>query len=120
MLTQAQQRALEIIRHNGRITPGRFADLMWPDSPGHNRIHKCGSYGASKGVMMAMAGGGYLGKLWKRGLIRPVFDGYIREWVITHEGLGAEAEARGRADTHASPQSTQDATSGTGKHEAGT
>jgi len=28
--------------------------------------------------------------------------------------------AKGRADTHTSPQTTQDATSGTGKHEAGT
>jgi len=89
VLTQPQRRALEIIRDHGRITPGRFADLMWPDSPGHNRIHKCGPNGASKGVMMAMAGGGYLGKLWKRGLIRPVWDDYIREWAISPEGLRA-------------------------------
>lgn len=89
MLTPPQRRALEIIRAHGPITPGRFADLMWPNSPGHNRIHKCGPYGASKGVMMAMVGGGYLGKLWKRGLIRPVFDGYIREWIISPAGLHA-------------------------------
>lgn len=50
------------------ISPREFAQLMWPDSPGWQRSHRCG-YGASRGAMMPKVGGGFLGRLYHRGLI---------------------------------------------------
>ena len=69
MITDTCARALQILAdcdHQG-IWPSRFADKMWPDSPGHRRSHKCGPYGSSPGAMMPMVAGGYLGKLNRRG-----------------------------------------------------
>jgi len=68
-LTPTRRRALEIVRDGGPILPGHFAERMWPDSECWRHVHKCGPYGASQGVMMAMAAGGFLGKLGKAGLV---------------------------------------------------
>jgi hypothetical protein len=72
----ATLRALAILRdwpktHDicDHIRPREFAELMWPDSPGWSRCHKCGPYGSSFGAMMPKVGGGFLGKLRARGLI---------------------------------------------------
>lgn len=69
-------RALTILRDWAKthdicdhIRPREFAELMWPNSPGWNRVHKCGPYGVSFGAMMPKVGGGFLGKLRARELI---------------------------------------------------
>ncbi|KKN65485.1 hypothetical protein LCGC14_0480890 [marine sediment metagenome] len=67
-MTDKTTKALQIIRDNHLYGPAAFARLMWPDSEGWQRVHNCGR-GASRGVMMAYAAGGYLGKLRARGLI---------------------------------------------------
>ena len=80
------QKALEIIRDNEIHSPRQFAKLMWADSDGWKRIHKCGN-GASFGAMMPMAGGGLLGKLRARGLIRtPWIDDWNDYYRLTEEG----------------------------------
>jgi len=90
-LTDFQIKALTILRKHGPLTPREFAEKMWPDSPGWERVHKCGPYGASKGAMMPMAGGAYLGKLRKRGLVYWWRNGLL--WEINPEGLAALEEA---------------------------
>lgn len=62
-LTEAQVKALRILVAVDEITPRAFARKMWPDSDGWRRSHKCGPSGSSRGSMMSMVGGGYLGKL---------------------------------------------------------
>lgn len=69
MLSPKRRRALEIIRDFGPLSPGRFAQRMWPKSPCWSRIYKCGPNGASRGIMMAVAAGGFLAKLRDDGLI---------------------------------------------------
>ncbi len=85
-LTPTQVRALTILRDHGPLTPRAFAQKMWPDSPGWQRCYKCGPHGASDGIMMALAGGGYLGKLRQRGLATVSWDGWHLEHVISAEG----------------------------------
>lgn len=71
---KATIRALLILREDEknptseRMRPREFAQLMWPDSPGWNRMHRCG-YGVSAGARMPVVGGQFLGKLRARGLI---------------------------------------------------
>lgn len=71
-LTEPQKRALRILYEHGPLHPREFARFMWPDSPGWKVHHNCG-YGVSAGSMMAMAGGGYLGKLHHRGWVAPKY-----------------------------------------------
>lgn len=93
-LTKAQHKALTILAEAEDITPRQFAREMWPDSPGWKRSHKCGPYGASRGAMMPMAGGGYLGKLsrvadppWVIMVSRWVCGRYLgHNWAITQAG----------------------------------
>ena len=68
MITESQRKALEIIKHHPGIAPREFAAFMWPDSDGHRRHTKCG-HGVTRGGGMNLAGGGYLGKLTRKGLI---------------------------------------------------
>lgn len=79
-LTAPQRRALDILDYatgdDGRrsgLTPTDFAHLMWPGADGWRRVSKCGPYGSRRGGGMVLGGGGYLGKLVKRGLARRVF-----------------------------------------------
>lgn len=77
MITDPQRRALTILRDHPRITCGEFADRMWPESDGHNRVHKCGAYGASRGAKMPFVAGGYLGKLEAMGYVERFYrDSY--------------------------------------------
>lgn len=85
-LTASQRRALEIVRDNPGIAPREFAVKMWPDSMGHERHHKCGPHGSTKGGMMNMAGGGYLGKLAKAGLLLRSFERYGSVFHLSGEG----------------------------------
>lgn len=67
---------------------------MWPDSSGWRRSAKCGPKGACKGLGMAMAGGGYLGRLVNLGLVRRYYNydysrgryGNQAFYEITNEG----------------------------------
>jgi hypothetical protein len=72
-MTQKTLRALLIIRDNNVTSAAEFAALMWPESSGWNRRVKCGNYGVSVGGGMALAGGGLVGKLVKRGLVVRVY-----------------------------------------------
>lgn len=69
MATEAQIRALRIISDHNIERPSQFARLMWPDAQGWHIPGKCG-HGSSSGVGMRLAGGAYLGKLCKAGLVR--------------------------------------------------
>lgn len=75
MATDAQIRALTIISSNEIERPAHFARLMWPNAEAWCRPAKCGNHGVSKGGGMRMAGGGYIGKLRKAGLIE-----WYRTW----------------------------------------
>lgn len=97
MISETTRRALRIIRDNPeRIRFAKdFARLMWPDSPAWKRSKKCG-YGSHLGGGMYSAGGGYLGKLEKMGLIRCGYreglNEFARRWTLTAEGERALAE----------------------------
>lgn len=68
-MTAATKRALKILEAKpGGLKPSDFAEAMWPDSSGWKRIHKCGPGASSPGVCMALAAGGFLGRLRKQGL----------------------------------------------------
>jgi len=84
-ITKAQRRALEIVRDRPGIAPREFAQAMWPNSKGHEHHHKCG-HGSSKGGMMNMAGGGYLGKLVRAGLLERSYARHGSVFYLTKEG----------------------------------
>lgn len=89
-LTEAQRKALEIIRQHPSIRPADFAERMWPDSDGHQRYHKCGPKGVTRGGMMAVAAGGFLGKLRRAGFIQRGTQRFCEtECYLTHEGRKA-------------------------------
>lgn len=76
-LSKKQAQALRIIRDKSVVSPRHFARLFWPDSECWSNHTKCGPNGVSRGGGMSLAGGGYLGKLTKAGLIQwmPMRDG---------------------------------------------
>lgn len=87
-LSEAQKKALEIIRDHGPIRPREFARKMWPDSEGWRRSSRAGLYGSSRGGGMNLAAGGYLGKLARKGWIvmlyeRLTYGGHSRGYVLT-------------------------------------
>lgn len=81
-------KALRLIRDNDIRRPRRFAELMWPDSPAWKRIHKVGR-GSTFGAAMPQAGGAFLGRLRKAGLILPWRDPFALS-NEGHERLKAE------------------------------
>lgn len=90
MLTKSQAKALRILKeYDEPIRPREFARRMWPDSECWTHWTKCGNKGVSRGGGMSLAGGGYLGKLMKRG------------WVYSHYsqiyGLSYALSIAGRA-----------------------
>jgi len=88
-LTDSQIRALTIL-HNSPdpVYPALFAIKMWPDSDGHRRSYKSGPKGSRKGAGMAIAAGGFLGRLRKLGLTdwRPNRHGFQRYHFVTDYG----------------------------------
>ena len=83
MVTETTKRALEIIRDHHITMPHQFARFMWPDNPAWSRTTKAGVRGGG----MNLAGGGYLGKLRKWGLITGGFNGMVAH--LTSEGWRA-------------------------------
>jgi len=93
-MTPKQKMALEIIRDNPGIYPREFAKKMWPDSDGHDRHHNCGPKGVTRGGMMNMAGGGYIGRLVKAGLVIRHYGKHQNGVYLTKEGVEALEEAK--------------------------
>ena len=88
-LTESQRRALSILAGEA-MAPREFAQAMWPESLGHNRMTNCGQKSVTRGGGMNLAGGGYLGKLRKGGLVRPSHEWtYDNRYAITAEGRQA-------------------------------
>ena len=86
-LTPQMFRALSIIKHHGPVQPKAFAHAMWPQSPSWGQRTACGPNGVSIGLCMAISAGGYLGKLAKRGMIRPNFRFSVHAgYVLTELG----------------------------------
>lgn len=81
-ITENVLRALEILEKKGPLTAKWFAEEFWPDHPGWKRVSNIG-HGATRGVGMWFAGGGYLGKLRKAGLVT---DGEHYTYRITSKG----------------------------------
>jgi len=75
VLTKPEKKALTILSENPEgLHPKRFAELMWPDSPCWTKSYNCGPNGASYGIRMYTAAGGYLGRLSKKGTVRRRYD----------------------------------------------
>lgn len=102
-VTAKTLRALEVLAGGepGGLMPGEFARRLWPDADGWRRATKCGPYGSSRGGGMRLAGGGFLGKLAKRGLAerRDNYYGktYVMRWKLTAAGRDALVAAKGGA-----------------------
>jgi hypothetical protein len=93
VLTPTQRRALEILRDHAPLSPSVFAKWMWPDAEAWSHHTKCG-HGTSHGGGMNLAGGGYLGKLRKRGWAERWYEGFISKppgWYLSDEGKAALA-----------------------------
>jgi len=61
---------------------------MWPESDGWMHHSKCGPYGSCTGGGMNLAGGGYLGKLGRRGwVIRRYLFGSDTGYELTDAGI---------------------------------
>ncbi len=99
MATAKQIKALRIFAEHGPMMPKVFAEYMWPDSEGWNRVAKCGPKGVHPGGGMYMAAGGYIGKLCKQGWVQSVRRFDQRFWVNDYE-LSPE----GRALLHGEPE----------------
>lgn len=91
-LTDSRRRALLVVRDAPGIRPEEFARRMWPDNPGWDRFSNIGRGGSRAGVGMALAGGGYLGRLKKAGLVRMAVSGDEFGYQITADGLDLLAE----------------------------
>ena len=105
MLTPTQRHALEILRDHAPLSPSVFARWMWPKAEAWSHHTKCG-HGTSHGGGMNLAGGGYLGKLRKRGWAERWYEGFISKppgWYLSDEGkaaldTGAPQETGGAAE----------------------
>ncbi len=73
MIGEKTAHALKIIRDNQIVQPGQFARLCWPEARGWT-THVNTGYGVSHGRQMLMAGGAWLGRLRKAGLIEGLCD----------------------------------------------
>ncbi len=83
--TEGEARALTILRDDGPLMARGFAERMWPDAEGWNKVTRCGPYGVTRGGQMNGAGGAYLAKLRQRGWA----DSHRRQWRLTADGWKA-------------------------------
>ncbi|KKK91462.1 hypothetical protein LCGC14_2712770, partial [marine sediment metagenome] len=77
---------------DGPLTPTQFAEKMWPHSPGWLRIVKSGNNSVVRGRGMPKAGGSYLGKLRKRGLVTEHYAPTDRKRLVTRYRLTLTGE----------------------------
>jgi hypothetical protein len=106
-LTKAQRSALSRMaarpacRPGGNgLSSGEVARVIWPDAPGWKVHVRTGPNGVSSGRQMKTAGGAYMARLVKLGLVRPCHGtrsvgAHIGQstWVLTDAAMRAlEAE----------------------------
>lgn len=63
--------ALTILKEKGHLSSRAFAEFFWPGHHMHRKISNQGN-GACSGKAAWLAGGGYLNKLKKKGLVKTV------------------------------------------------
>jgi hypothetical protein len=73
-MTIFQVKCLTILRDQGPLRAGQFAERIWPNAPGWHRHMKCGQHGSAAGGGMRIAGGQLLGKLRKAGWVDYIPD----------------------------------------------
>lgn len=88
-LTDAQVKALTILRDHPGIYPAGFAGLMWGHLDSFHRPYKCGQKGVHKGLVLYQTAGSWLTKLAKKGLVYYVSVQWGREWYISSVGRKA-------------------------------
>lgn len=90
-------RIIDALPAGTRLTPNTFATELWPpDDPRYDaswrRVSKVGTHGSTRGVGMWRAGGGFLGKLKRQGLIQQHYiNDFDRTFWLTPAG---EAELK--------------------------
>ena len=86
-ITEITIKALKIldVDWKDRMAARDFARKMWADSKAWSRVYNTG-HGATSGKGMWLAGGSYLAKLKKRGLVDEVWDDYNWRWIISEKG----------------------------------
>lgn len=115
-LTDHQKKAILIIGQRGSVRPRQFARLFWPDSEGWQRHAKAGPHGVSQGGGMSLAAGGYLGKLRRKGLLKPNVQLMLRPTehgsIYTLSDKGREFYNRLIAETEEAGAEDDDTTNG--------
>ena len=100
-MTQTQLEALRILRDYGPLRPTDFARHLWGDDhPGWNRRGKAGPHGATHGVGLKLAAGGYVGKLYQKGWVEPVVGTVEVQYKLSREGRRVLKEQENHHDHH--------------------
>ena len=88
------EKALTILRGHPPLLALEFASLMWPNSPGWLRTKNIGNRNTSvRGLGMARAASGMLGRLKRQGLVRAIYrDGANTLWTAEVRGRVAGAD----------------------------
>jgi hypothetical protein len=84
MITSKTYKALSILIQNGKATSREFAKEMWTDDP---KWKLKGNHDKQGGYKLVYAGGNYLARLYRQGLVlrwRPYGD--VVHWKISEEG----------------------------------
>lgn len=76
-MTKKTYKALCLVKKAKRVSAKQFALLMWPDSKMHTKVSNQGN-GSCRGKAAWLAGGAYLRKLEKKGLVK---------WSVIEEGF---------------------------------
>lgn len=92
-LTDSQARALAILESGEIHYPSQFAHQMWPDAEGWQRSSRRGQRGSG----MNLAGGSYLGKLRRAGLI---YDRYVEMYGPTYRVFELSSEGKAALKRH--------------------
>jgi hypothetical protein len=87
-LTDAKRQSLEIVRDKGKVSPGWFARLRWPNSPSWTTPGRCGPKGSTVGVGIRQRAGTELWTLERAGLLLAAFD-IPTMFSISQKGLDA-------------------------------
>lgn len=105
-LTEHQKKAILIIGEAQNVRPRQFARLFWPDSDGWHHATKAGPHGSTRGGGMNLAGGGYLGKLTRMGLVRHNVTLEVRRgeygpiYTLSDKGLEFYNKLKREGDDH--------------------
>jgi len=91
--------ALYLVAEHGPIRPREFAERMWPDNQAWRRVSRCGPYGSHRGGGMHLAGGAYLGKLRRQGLVNDWGTPFPGGYVLTARGRQLLEAHRARLET---------------------